>query len=840
MSTITRHLSQLETTGLIRLARAEPELEYLFRHALVQDAAYGSLLSSDRRRLHQAVGRVIEELYADRLDEFAATLARHFAAAGDRERALGYYRDAGDGALAAYANEEAESHFRQALELAPDAGGDRAALLGRLGEALTRQGHFEEGLAAWRQAIELRQSAGNLDAVANLYARSARAAWHAGDIPRGLALCEEGLAAVEGAPESGDQARLLHETARAYFFNAMADRAKPLLHQALETARRQGAVDVEADALATLGLLPDIPPEEVLSALRRAVALAEAHRLLDIAHRAHHNLAIMSANLTGDLATARDEFLEAIRLANKRGVVSEEALSWTSVFGMYVSLGDLEAAEEALSRCEALIETLPDPEGIRLEMQSMQAGMYGIKGEWQRCLELYRQVRDEAERRGNMQLVLNACEEIAGLALELHAMGIPLEPGDDAWSEAEAMLDRSCTLTDSMFGSRIGPRYLFSILRARQGRLDQARAWLAEAELQARQHPNAWNEQDLRQARLELAAAEERWTEALALAEASATFERERGRRWHWARTLREWAEILARRGEPTDLERAQALLRQARDAYQEMGLERYVTLVRERLETLRAETFARARAHGKIAAELAVAGRIQAGLLPETVPALPGWQIAAVLEPARETSGDFYDFVQLPGGGLAIIIADVADKGAGAALYMALSRTLLRAALLQYPAEPARALAAANERILADTHTDMFVTLFCAVLDPGSGELAYANAGHNPPYLLASGQATALDPTGMAMGVVGDAAWEEQHLQLSPGDTLLLYTDGVLDAQGADEQAFGLERLLAAARAHGQGPASGLQEAILSAIHRFVGSAPRFDDLTLVILARR
>jgi serine phosphatase RsbU (regulator of sigma subunit) len=831
-------LGVLESAELIRVAQVEPDLQYLFRHALVQDAAYQSLLSSDRRRLHQSVGQVIEELYADRLDEYAALLARHFARAGDQRRARDYYRRAGEAALAAFANQEAESHYRHALDLT-QAGTARAALLGQLGEALVRQDRFEEGLDTWRGAIELCLSAGNLDGVAHLYARSARAAWHAGDTPRGLALCEEGLAAVEGAPESADQARLLHETARAYFFNAMAGRAEPLLRQALEMARRQGAVDVEADALATLGLLPDIPPEEVLSALRTAVALAEANGLLEIAHRAHHNLAIISANLTGDLAAARDGFLEAIRLANKRGVVSEEALSWISVSGMHVGLGNLRAAEEALSHLEGLMEALPDPEAIRLEIQSMQAGMYGVKGEWQQAIELYRQVRDEAERRGNLQLVLGACEEIAGLALELHALGIPLEPGDDTWSETEAMLNRSRTLTHSMFGSRVVPCYLLSVLRARQGRLDEAQAWLAEAESHARERPNAWDEQGLRLARLELAAAEQRWTDALALAEASATFERKRGRRWHWARALREWAEIHARRGEPADLEQAQALLRQARDAYEQIGLDRYATLTRERLETLRAETFARARAHDQAAQELAVAGRIQAGLLPETVPALPGWQLAAVLEPARETSGDFYDFVHLPGGRLALVVADVADKGAGAALYMALTRTLLRAALLQHPTAPARALAAANERILADTHTDMFVTLFCGILDAETGSLVYANAGQNPPYLLAFGQAKPLQATGIALGVLGSADWDEAHCVLSAGETLLLYTDGVIDAQGADQQPFGLERLLDTIRSYDGGSAQGLQETILSAIHDFVGAAPPFDDLTLVVLAR-
>ena len=501
--TLIGQLSSLESAGLIRVAQVEPDLEYLFRHALVQDAAYQSLLASDRRRLHHAVGQVIEDLYADRLDEYAAMLARHFDSAGDAERARDYYTRAGDAALATFANPEAEGLYRHALALARTET-DRAALLDQLGEALVRQGLFEAWLEAWRRAIELCRSAGNLDSVAHLYARSARAAWYAGDTPRGLALCQEGQAAVEGAPESPDQARLLHEVARAYLFNGMAERAEPLLRQALDMARRQDAPGVEADALATLGVLPNVPADEALSVLRTSVALAHEHGLLDIAQRAHHNLAIVIGGLGGDLRAAREQFEEAILIARKRGVVSEEVLSSMSAAGLSIAFGELPVAEEALSRLEAAIDTLPDPEGSRIELRAMQAGLYGVKGDWQRATELQRQVLDEAEDRGNLQMVLNAIGEITSLALELHFLGISPELGPVGWAETEALLHRAIEITDGGLGSRVAPRYLLSILRSRQGRLAEARAWLAEAEFHAREYSSAWDEQSLRLARLEL------------------------------------------------------------------------------------------------------------------------------------------------------------------------------------------------------------------------------------------------------------------------------------------------------------------------------------------------
>jgi len=151
--TIISHLNTLESTGLVQVAQIEPELEYLFRHALMQEAAYNSLLAADKKRLHLAVGETIEHLYPDRLDERAAMLAQHFERAGDDERALKYFIKAGEKALATFANQEAESHYRWALELScPDC--ERVVLLSGLGEALYRLGRSDEAIQTWNEAIQ--------------------------------------------------------------------------------------------------------------------------------------------------------------------------------------------------------------------------------------------------------------------------------------------------------------------------------------------------------------------------------------------------------------------------------------------------------------------------------------------------------------------------------------------------------------------------------------------------------------------------------------------------------------------------------------------------------------
>lgn len=240
---------------------------------------------------------------------------------------------------------------------------------------------------------------------------------------------------------------------------------------------------------------------------------------------------------------------------------------------------------------------------------------------------------------------------------------------------------------------------------------------------------------------------------------------------------------------------------------------------------------------------ELSLAGQIQASFLPDELPDVTGWELAATLQPARQTAGDFYDVIPLPNGRFGIVIADVADKGMGAALYMALSRTLLRTYALEYHSRPDFAMKVTNRRILMDTDVTMFVTVFYGILDPRTGELTYCNAGHNPPLLLRADQPSRIErlgKTGMALGAMPGLSWGRGSLQMAADDVLVLYTDGVTDAQNEAGAFFGRERLLEVARAHAGRPAGELQEALLQAVHTFAGEASQFDDMTLMVAVRK
>ncbi|MBN1487709.1 MAG: PP2C family protein-serine/threonine phosphatase [Anaerolineae bacterium] len=245
---------------------------------------------------------------------------------------------------------------------------------------------------------------------------------------------------------------------------------------------------------------------------------------------------------------------------------------------------------------------------------------------------------------------------------------------------------------------------------------------------------------------------------------------------------------------------------------------------------------------HQRVTHELVLAGKIQSSFLPSVLPEVPGWELTAILQPALQTSGDFYDFISLSDGNLGILIADVADKGTGAALYMALSRTLLRTYALEYETEPEVVLSAANCRILADTQADLFVTVFYGILDLETGQFTYANAGHNPPYVfntLSGGVPQPLDRTGLPLGIFAGKTWERQQVFLEPGDVLLLYTDGIPDAENAQHAYFGLDHMLEVVEANLTHPAKEIQSILISEVEDFVGAAPQADDVTLIVVTR-
>src|SRR5918992_4797332 len=236
-------------------------------------------------------------------------------------------------------------------------------------------------------------------------------------------------------------------------------------------------------------------------------------------------------------------------------------------------------------------------------------------------------------------------------------------------------------------------------------------------------------------------------------------------------------------------------------------------------------------------AQELSAARVIQHQLLPEDMPSLPGWRIAAYYGPAREVGGDFYDFLELTDGRLAIVTGDVTDKGIPAALVMATTHSILRGEGRGL-ASPGPVLGRPNDRLYPDIPAHMFVTCLYAVLDPASGRLRFANAGHNLPYAAIAEGVTELRATGMPLGAMPGMAYEENEVYLAPGESVLFHSDGLAEAHNSAGEMFGFPRLQKVVENSGGGQR--LIEESLSELREFVGGDwEQEDDITLVALQR-
>jgi sigma-B regulation protein RsbU (phosphoserine phosphatase) len=261
---------------------------------------------------------------------------------------------------------------------------------------------------------------------------------------------------------------------------------------------------------------------------------------------------------------------------------------------------------------------------------------------------------------------------------------------------------------------------------------------------------------------------------------------------------------------------------------------------------------------------DLETAYAIQQSFLPRRLPDLANAELAAVMQPARLVGGDFYDVIPLHHGRVGMLVADVSGKGVPAALYMALARTLLHAYSLEarprylsdalesdhirhlmqsgsLGALAALGAVAQTNEYLVTHHADlsMFLTLFYGIYDPENRLFTYVNAGHNPPLLCNAASATCdwLKPTDMSVGLLPGRPFEAEARRLAPGDTMVMYSDGITEAFNGEREMFGTQRLVEVVRSHEGLPAPALQRAIADAVADFAGAEPQSDDITLLVL---
>jgi serine phosphatase RsbU (regulator of sigma subunit) len=243
------------------------------------------------------------------------------------------------------------------------------------------------------------------------------------------------------------------------------------------------------------------------------------------------------------------------------------------------------------------------------------------------------------------------------------------------------------------------------------------------------------------------------------------------------------------------------------------------------------------ARQRERIEQELEVARLVQQQFLPKSLPDLPGWQVTTFYRPARTVGGDFYDFIPLPGGQVMVVIGDVTDKGVPAAMVMASTHALLRAAAPRL-ISPGAVLGRVNDLLFTDTPAHMFVTCLALLLDAGTGRVTFANAGHDVPYVRTADGVAELRAKGMPLGLMPGQAYKEKTFTFQPGDCALLHSDGLSEAHRADREMFGFHRVAALVGRGASGRA--LIDLCLTELDAFTGPGhEQEDDITLLSLVR-
>jgi serine phosphatase RsbU (regulator of sigma subunit) len=499
--------------------------------------------------------------------------------------------------------------------------------------------------------------------------------------------------------------------------------------------------------------------------------------------------------------------------------------------------GRLNEIEAELPGLEALIRQIPNPAPMMITVKFIKAVLISFKGDWDSAISNLWQCLKEYREEQNQESVIAMLDELSWLILEKNRWGelTDLDIVDTLLREAVTIVEQANSNERQWVYSRI------AMLRARQGRLAEAQDWLEKNRQGIATRYSVWDDRLTGEGEVEIAIAQQNWNEAILATEKITRQEQRLGFRVHAAVSLVSWADLLIKRGNTDDLDDAQTFLRQAMAEFIEMGIGHYPDIVRNLLKKIQVKQRAQTVENVQMITELRKARKVQESLLPANPPQLPGWDVAVLLEPAHETSGDFYDFLTLPDGNQGMVIADVTDKGTSAALFMALSRSLWRTFAINHPVEPEKVMAETNQRIVEDTHGGLYITLLYGILNPQKAEFTYCSAGHHPALLMRAkdGSVEELERTGIPLGVMEEATWKREMVSIEPGDALVLYTDGITDAENTSEEFYGLERLREVLSRQGGKKAEEIRDALREEVRHWVGKAAQFDDITLMVLVR-
>jgi tetratricopeptide (TPR) repeat protein len=508
---------------------------------------------------------------AGRINEYSGTIAGHMLLAGRRNLALRHYLQAGQAALASYANYEAEGYLHRVLQLSPS-DVQKAACLAGLGKALSRQGRRQEAVQVFREGIDLYLELEQGDAAADLYARLSRITWQF-DYLEAWEVCQEGLRRLEGEPEGPGMALLLAECGRTAFFQAKpTDEVVSLCQRAIEMAEHHGELEVRAAASNTIALVTDDITESI-QLMQEVAAFSEANRLWSQAGRAYNNLGDCLVSNFHSLESAHQHNIRAVDISLQTGDIEALIFVLDTLAENLIKQGYLKTIEYQLT--EILRSSTVPQSRVEEFLDEQRSLLYLPRGEWRQALEFHRHILEELRETGSYQVIANRNLDLVDACLELNRFG-----GMADLSEAEAALRENIQMGWDM----IRDRFYMVVIFSRQERFAEAREWLAEVidDLdQPNSKPNVVFKFD---AEAEFARAERRWDEAVSACRAQIDIYQGGGYRWPWARQLIDLGDALIGRDGPSDRERAEGAYRQSLEMFTEMGASGYIQVLEERL----------------------------------------------------------------------------------------------------------------------------------------------------------------------------------------------------------------------------------------------------------------
>jgi class 3 adenylate cyclase/tetratricopeptide (TPR) repeat protein len=505
--------------------------EYVFKHDVLREVTYDTVLVKHRKVYHGLVADWLIANSGERLGEYYGLVAEHLELAGQVEAALSYYLQAGKRALGNYANAEAQRYFQQALSLNPSQS-LRVRLLTGLGRVLNRQGMYEQAMERWEEGLEICRQQDDVQGLANLYFLAMRASSprHA---ERGLKFCQPALELEQHLEESSLLAHLLHQIGRTYYFNGLHDQVPEYGQRALAIGERLGDVEVQADTLSTLALLPGLSREQCIQNLEQAVRLAERHRMYYILGRASNNLAIYLDDIRSSLTCS----LKVAEAHRRRGDIEGELTGLISAAGYKAWLGEIEGAQMLLDHVEERLRFAPNVDIERELIFRALSQVQALKGDWADAQETVWQAHKICEQSNDIQRLFTLTGTLLMVLWEVDRF---YQQQD--WAPVEAIANE--ILGRSVEGLNSASSSGLSVILARQGRTGEAAQLLVEAKRQMEEYPRFANLWFYSRAQIELAIAEKEWDAAAEALERFVNFAEQIGFRWQQAQSLLEWGDV--------------------------------------------------------------------------------------------------------------------------------------------------------------------------------------------------------------------------------------------------------------------------------------------------------